>query len=321
MEVGFLTRIDLFVIIINVVICITFILGIFIVFKDCFFSYYMKIKMFKRLQARRNAMKEMNWIENHLEQIIAIVLKNKIQSRTFIKIELGIFIVVFLIGIRNVSMISAIFMSFIIMICPYLLLRVKLEVYRRKGSYEGEMLIVEFLNQYRINNYNIYRAIERVIEENKGMKISNKLLYKLLMEIRSTGNKDVIRRATDSFAYGINTNWSRMLANNIRIGVETGINVSLSIEDILIQLRDARTIIEERKRLNSEANRILIFLIPFMYISTIYMSIKYLDIPLNKFMQNQIYTSQGFFLLTIILFLFLLNIVIMEFINNQRFDF
>ncbi|WP_027398257.1 hypothetical protein [Anaerovorax odorimutans] len=316
-----MTRIDLFVIIINVVICITFILGIFIVFKDCFFSYYMKIKMFKRLQARRNAMKEMNWIENHLEQIIAIVLKNKIQSRTFIKIELGIFIVVFLIGIRNVSMISAIFMSFIIMICPYLLLRVKLEVYRRKGSYEGEMLIVEFLNQYRINNYNIYRAIERVIEENKGMKISNKLLYKLLMEIRSTGNKDVIRRATDSFAYGINTNWSRMLANNIRIGVETGINVSLSIEDILIQLRDARTIIEERKRLNSEANRILIFLIPFMYISTIYMSIKYLDIPLNKFMQNQIYTSQGFFLLTIILFLFLLNIVIMEFINNQRFDF
>jgi len=39
-----------------------------------------------------------------------------------------------------------------------------------------------------------------------------------------------------------------MLASNIYQSSKSGINVSLSMEDILIQLREARQLKEERKR-------------------------------------------------------------------------
>lgn len=78
---------------------------------------------------------------------------------------------------------------------------------------------------------------------------------------------------------------------------------------------------EERKRLNSEALRIVIFLVPLLYFGTMIMSFYYLDIPFTQIVRNQLYTSQGFLLLLLIIFLFLVNLIIIEIVNNQRFDY
>lgn len=308
-------------ILVNVLISIMLTGGICILFKKQFKLWYTKFIMRKRLQARKRLMKDKDWIELHLEQLLTVAFKKQISTRTFMIAEASTFLSIFLIGSKNLPITTAFFLAILIMGMPYLLLRVRLEASRRKGSFEGETLVAEILSQYRICNFNIYRAIERVIEENREIKISNKLLFKLLIELRSTGNQDAIRRATDSFAYGINTNWSRMLANNIRIAAESGINVTLSIEDILIQLREARTLVEARKRLNSESARIVMFFIPLMYIGTVFLAIKYLDIKFEDFIENQLYTPQGFFLFIIILFLYLVNLAILEVVNNQRFDY
>ncbi|MDR1028433.1 MAG: hypothetical protein LBL63_03325, partial [Clostridiales Family XIII bacterium] len=87
---------------------------------------------------------------------------------------------------------------------------------------------------------NIFDTIEGTIRTGSGVKITGKLLSNMLLEIRNTGNRERIRRATEAFAYGVNTNWSRMLAYHIGAAAVSGCDISLAIEDILVQLRESR---------------------------------------------------------------------------------
>lgn len=312
---------DLILIMVTSLLYALFLSGLGFLYKDYIRNYYIKIKMKNRLRTRRKALKNETIIEQHLRRLLSVTMKKSIEPKRFIKINFLLFLLIVLVGIQNVTITSAIWMAGLISSMPYLLLRVRLETLRRKGSYEGEKLISEFLNQYRICGYNIYKTIEQVIFISEDIKISSKLLFKLLLELRNTGNKEVIKLATDNFAYGVNTNWSKMLSNNIRIAAESGTNVSFALEDILIQLREARVMFEERKRLNSEAVRMVVFLIPFMYIGSVVMSIKYLGISPVRFIENQIYTEQGFLVLLLSVFLFLVNLALIEIVNNQRFDY
>lgn len=310
-----------------ITILITFVLygllisGLGLLYSNTLAKYYQKFKMISRLKARKKALRGETRLEHHIRRHLAVSMKNPMEPNHFLMVNVAIFISIVLIGIQNVTFMPAVVMAILISSMPYLLLRVRLETVRRKGSYEGEKLISEFLSQYRICNYNIYRTIEKVILLSEGTKISGNLLFKLLLSIRNTGDRAVISEATQQFAYVVNTNWSRMLANNIRISAEKGTNVTLALEDILIQLREARAMAEERKRLNSEAVRMVVFLIPLLYLSTVVMSVHYLGISTSQFIENQMYTSQGFLLMLLITFLFLVNLILIEIVSNQRFDY
>jgi Flp pilus assembly protein TadB len=284
-------------------------------------SLWAKVRLRNRLKARRKALKPETALEKHLRKVLSIALKKPMEPKDFIRYTAVIFILIMVIGVRTVSVVSAFLMGLLISAMPYLLLRVRVETIRRKSSYEGEKLLSEFLCQYRMSGFNIYKTIEQVILLSEGTKITGRLLFKLLLELRNTGNQQVIKEATERFAYGINTSWSRMLANCIRISAESGVNVTLALEDIQIQLREARLLFEERKRLNSEAARMVVFLAPVMYLGTIVMSVKYLGISFGKLIRNQFYTEEGFLLILLVTFLFLINLALIEIINNQRFDY
>lgn len=298
-----------------------FLFGFWMICSESVKSCWAKFRMRNRLKARRKALKPETAPEKHLRKVLSIALKKPMAPKTFIRYTAAVFLLILFAGLHSVSALSSFIMAALISSLPYLLLRVRIETIRRKSSYEGEKLISEILCQYRISGLNIYKAIEQVILVSEGTKITGKLLFKLLLELRNTGNPQVIKEAAERFAYGINTNWSRMLANCIRMAAESGINVSLALEDIQIQLREARELFEERKRLNSESARMVVFLAPAMYFGTVVMSVKYLDLPIGKFLKNQFYTEQGFLLILLIIFLFLINMALIEIINNQRFDY
>ncbi|MDD3169040.1 MAG: hypothetical protein PHC91_06205 [Eubacteriales bacterium] len=314
-------RADLLFILISGSLDLLFLFGIWLLYAARIKCRWAKFRMHNRLKARRKAMKPETALEKHLRKVLAICLKKPMDPKTFLRYAGLIFLLILLAGIQTVSAPSAFLMAGLIAVMPYLLLRVRVETIRRKSSYEGEKLISEFLCQYRISGLNIYKTIEQVILVSEGTKITGRLLFKLLLELRNTGNSQVIKEATERFAYGINTGWSRMLANCIRISAESGTNVALALEDIQIQLREARLLFEERKRLNSESARMVIFLAPVMYLGTVVMSVKYLGMSFERFLKNQFYTEQGFLLILLILFLFLINLALIEIINNQRFDY
>lgn len=295
--------------------------GIWFTYKGQMQNMITRIRMRNRLKARKRKQRPDSALEKHLRKVLSAALNKSIEPRKYIILSVTLFGCILIAGLRSASSASAFLMALLLTFMPYLMLRVRVETVRRKSSYEGEKLISEFLCQYRICEYNIYKTMEQVILLSEGTKITGKLMFKLLLELRNTGDPQVIKDAAERFAYGINTNWSRMLANSIRVAAESGINVSLALEDILIQLREARQIFEERKRLNAESVRMVVFLAPVMYLGTIIMSVQYLGIPLSQLIRNQFYTEQGFLLILLIIFLFLINLALIEMINNQRFDY
>jgi len=86
-------------------------------------------------------------------------------------------------------------------------------------------------------------------------------------------------------------------------------------------LREARVIAEERKRQNSEASRMVLFLIPVMYCATIYMSLHHVGITPTRLIHNQFFTAEGFTLLITSIFLFFANLIFIQIVNNQKFDY
>lgn len=281
--------------------------------------YTARGKMYFRLRARKNIAEGHNPIENHFDQLTRATIK--IKGRYLMVFMSGLFMGVIIIGFKSLPVLMAFLFAGIIAAIPYLLLRIRLETIRRKGSFEGEILISNFLNQYRVSNFNIYEALEKVVLESKNTKITNKLILQMLLELRGTANPKEIKRATEKFNHVVNTNWARMFSYNVRLGAEKGINVSLAIEDILIQLREARMLYEERKRLNSEAVRIVIYLIPILYLFTLLLSVRYIGINLNTYIHNQFFTKEGFILLMLSATMFLTNIALIEIVGKQKFDF
>ena len=270
--------------------------------------------------ARRRYRNEMA-ISKHLNQVLQVTFGNSLKSIHFLWFCGFLFIGVSAVGMRSMSAFAALATGFITALLPYFILRVKLEIIRKRSSFEGEVFIGNFLSAYRMSNYNIFEAMEKTGKEKQKTKNCSELMVKILLEVRNTANHIEIGKATDKFAYMINTNWSKMFAYNIKLAVSGGTNIALALEDILIQLREAKAASEERKRINSEAARMVKFFIPSLYCLSVFMSIKYVGIPIERFIYNQVFTSQGFMLLAASVFLFIVNLAIVEFVNNQQFDY
>jgi len=280
-----------------------------------------KIIMRNRLRIARKRYHTENVLSRHLTQMLQVIPNHSIKSTHFLWFCGLLLIVVSAVGLRSMSVFTAFATGLITALLPYFALRVKLEIIRSKSSFEGEAFIGNFLSAYRMSNYNIFEAMERVGKERQNTKNCSELIVKILLEVRNTANLVEISKASDKFAYMINTNWSKMFAYNIKLAALDGRNIALALEDILIQLREAKAAAEERKRMNSEAGRMVKFFIPALYCLSIVMTIKFAGVSIDRFIYNQFFTSQGFMLFTASVFLFVMNLAIIEFINNQQFDY
>jgi hypothetical protein len=295
--------------------------GLLLLFRKRIVRLYNAVRYRKRLSTPRFKRESAVSLTKHIDNVLRAVMRRPIPPTAFFALTIGLFFLVFTLSATNLSVGVSTVIGFSFASLPYLFLRVKLERLRRRGSFEGETLISSLLTQYWVSDGNIFDTIERTIVTGAGIKITGKLLSAMLLEIRNTGNKERIRKAADSFAYGVNTNWSRMLAYHIRTAAVSGCDISLAIEDILVHLREARTLAEERKRINGESVRIVVFLIPLIYVGSVFVSVNMLGLGIERFIRNQFMTAEGFGFFSVTAFLFMLNIVLLEIITNRKLDF
>jgi len=316
-----LTESRALIIFLSVLLYIMFITGAVMVFFDRIQFIYNRLIMMRRLKSRKREYRKEGSLEKRLRLALNAVLCRSLPPRLFISAVFTFFLTIFIISIKTLTLMTAFTVSLITASLPCLLIWIRLQEIRRKGSYEGEALIAEFLRQYRMTNYNVYETLQRLIGIKDDIKYTGKLLFNLLIKLRETGNSRKIKKAADDFALSVNSNWSRMLAHNIYIAADKGTNVSLSVEDILIQLREARFMAEERKRLNNESVRMTYFMVPITYIATVVMAVRFLDLPFGRFVHNQFLTPGGLILILLIFFLFIVNIGLISLVTNQRFDY
>lgn len=283
--------------------------------------FYHRFRVRNRLKARRK--EHMGPSRGHawLSRSLLVATGRSLPPSAFIAAVVSLFIAVLSASIRSFTIFNAVLTALAASAIPFLLLYTRVNNVRRKGSEEGETLVSAFLNQYRINDYNIFVAIENVLLSNPELKISRRLLFHLLLELRDTGDSKKIKEATEDFSLALKTKWGRLLAHNIRLAADRGDNVSIALEDILIQLREARSAKEELKRLNSEAVRMACFMVPFAYLATSFLSVIYLDLSPVQYLINQFTTPQGLCLFMYILLFFTGNLALLSFVSGRRFDF
>jgi len=256
-----------------------------------------------------------------LDRLLKTTMRKPLSPTAFGVVTIALFFTVFIASAKTIAPAAAFLTGAAFAGLPWLFLRMRLERLRRAGSFEGEKLTSAFLTAYLVSGGNIYETIERTLVLCPHLKHTSKLLEALLLSLRSTADPERVKAATDAFAFGIGTSWASMLAYAIRIGALRGTDMTPSIEDIMSQLREARILAEERKRINGESVRMTSYLTPGLYIGSVFVAVAVMGIPFGRFLHNQFFTAQGFALLTSALFLFLLNRVLLETLTNRKLDF
>jgi hypothetical protein len=307
--------------IVSAAIYLTMLVGLLILLRGDIARLLEVVGRRRRLDPARRPAAGPSAVNSHLGGLLSATMKRPMTPTFFLMLLIAMFFIVFTASATNLSPAISFVIALAFAALPYLFLRVKLERVRRRGSYEGETLVSTLLTQYWISGGNVFDAMERTLDKAGNIPVTRRLLAALLIEMRSTGNRDRIMKAADTFAYGIGTNWGRMLAYNIRSAALTGCDISLAIEDILSQLREARTLAEERKRINGESVRLVIFLIPFSYAGSFLISVTLLGMSPARFLRNQFATAEGFGLFVAAVFLFFINLVLIEVITNRKLDF
>lgn len=296
------------------------VMGMILIFKNDIKAVFWRFKMMRRLKTRKRQVEE-NAVIRHLDMLVATVISQRFSSTHFFIVSSMVFTVVMIPGLRSYKPHTAIFFAALIAVMPYFFLRIRLESIRHRASFEGEAFITSLLSKYRIASFNMQRALELLIEDDKMPELCKKLMMPAIMKARMTGESEKIKEAFKEFHFAVNTNWSRMASYNIASAFASGIDVTGALEDIMMQLREARMISEERKRLNSEANRLVMFMVPVSYALSLVLAVKYVGVKPAVLIRNQFFTPQGFALFIFIVFMFLINTAVLKILENKRFDY
>ena len=233
----------------------------------------------------------------------------------------GLFLLSFALGIRSFYLPQTVLIALMCCGMPPAIMSIAVSRNRSRSSREGMSLVAELGRQYRIHGKNIYSAIEYTIESEADFPVSKKQLYRLLLRLRSASGKDSIKACTDSFAFSLGTIWGSMLASCIRLAAEKGSDISEGLSDISRQLSSAYKRSEERRRMNSEATRMTLFLVPLLYVGTVLMAVYYLGISPGQLLSNQFLSPEGLLFFLIGVFLFVINIAVLRALSNMKLDY
>ncbi len=313
--------IEIIIITIKIILYSLLSIGIFTIFGPSFRCIFLEFTMRKRLKTRRKQEKQASPFRRHLDNVLLAVIGKRVSSSAFIFLCLTIFLLVLLPTFNYYGWLVALLSASLMASFPYMFLRSRLENMRKKVCSEGEEFLGEFLSNYRATSSDVLETMARISATEKSKGQLTILLSKMLYQVRNDSSSYSVKIAEEQFSFAVNSNWGKMFTYNLGVALTTGEDISLALEDIFIQLREARVLGENRKRLNAEATKMVLFLVPGMYITTALVSVHFIGLSWREFLRHQFMTSQGFLLFLMIIGFFLLNVILTEMVNHQRFDF
>jgi hypothetical protein len=223
-------------------------------------------------------------------------------------------------GLFGISIFFVLLSAFIGLL-PYIYLRFRLKNIQLEGSYEAENLIAELTNMYKISDFNMISAIDKTIENIKGSPLSKKALFILSLKIKDYKSKRELESAVDFFVSMFGTEWATLLGMSIFESIENGTNVSVSLDEILSNLKQIKDSIEKDKRANYEAFTMVKFVIPVVYVLSVFTCTKYFGFTLSKFFYYQFYSALGLKFFIAIILLSIISFWSMYILSKPKFDF
>lgn len=317
-----------FVFIINILIYFIILLSIYIVFQkgiiECF-------KSFSRSTNRRN---KKTPLYEHIRKLIISIYdvfdERELQTKIFnfyVK-TVTIFVIVFIVFLRYSLMGKAILQAIsssllIAIICsliPYGILFNKLLMTQSDSSRDATIIVTTLLNQYRIYYFNMAAAIDATILALDESVITRRYLMRLSMRIKEYRSEAELIKILDEFSFAVNTNWIRMLSDAIFFSISSKIDVTLSLNGIIKQIKLIDDIQNTGRRLNNEGFAMAKFLAPIMLIIMIWISVKMMGMEIDEILYRQI-NGQGIVFLYLMIGLGLASYVVEYLYKHRKYDF
>lgn len=273
--------------------------------------------MHRRLRPKR---KQSGRLMSWASSLVEMSLGKEDKGAVFITVSLLIMGAMFIAAVRVISFWGSILMALTAALIPAAVLRLILENRRRQGSREGEGFVSEMISRYHISGHSIDRTLELIVaRESSG--VCRTLAATALSRMRLSRTKGELRRSGEVFSKVLGTSWAAALSYLIGAAASEGIDITAGLEDLLMQLQEARAATEERKRLNSEAGRIVLIMVPLAYVVTTFFTVRYLDVPLRTLMHNQFCTPEGVVLSFAITVTLIINLSLLAYVEHERFDY
>jgi len=260
----------------------------------------------------------------HIRLLLLLTLGIKDVNSVFYFLFLSIFLFfIFLSVFMGLFGISIFFVLIALLagFLPYIFLRFRLKSLQLQGSYESVNLISELTNMYKISSFNMSSAIDKTIGTIKDSPLSKKALFYLSLKIKEYKGKEELKAIIDSFVKAFDTEWATLLGMNIFESLLNGSNVSVSLDDILSNLKQVKSSIEKDKRANYEAFTMVKFIIPVVYILSVFTAVKFFGFTISRFFYYQFNSSLGIKLFITIIVLLIIGFCAMFVLSKPKFDY
>ena len=298
------------------------ILGEVIVFRHDFTSLYYDVLHRAKVRDELREGEDEDELLTSLNNMLYITLNMEGENAGYIfligSLGLGFLAFVFLTALFSVKL--GLFGFIAVSIMPYIIVRTRLQNFRVDISREGEVLLTELLNNYRIYHYNMREAIEQTSISIEEAPHSKRMLLNLAKELTSSSSDEETSAAIEKFRYSIATSWGDMLAANIEFGHVEGIRVTEALKDLVDNIIKARKSLEQNKRENNESKIMLKVLFPMMCLLTYVGAIKFFGFSTAKFMHYQFGTETGVGWAIGLVGVYIVSMLISSFVTRQKMD-
>ena len=210
--------------------------------------------------------------------------------------------------------------SVIMFFAPYMILRFRMERIRIRSSLEGEILLSELTENYKIYYYNMKEGIDRTALTIEDAPDSKRILQNLSLGLQRAGSERSITRLLEEFALSINTSWAGTLKNLMYFSLVHGIRVDEALEDLSATLRRAREVKEFARRENNESRLMLKYMIPLGYGLTILAGVRYFGLGWEKFWHYQFQTEAGMTWITASLIVYAISYMVNLYLSESKLD-
>lgn len=305
----------------NLILYTVYLMGVFLLFSESFSLLLRRIRLRHRLQAPVGGKDVLAPAYELLGNLASASLHRDISGSLVLWFLVFIFILIFFLALNSFTALTAFMVALISSAVPVLLMYIGLMSEQGRSSREGIAFVSELYRQYRACGSNMSQAMEEALANSRNFPLCARHTYRLLLHLRAAAGPSEIRSACSEFSFALGTVWGSMLSSCIRISEEKGLDISEGLGDILIQLKNASRRAEERKRLNSEANRMTTLLIPILYVGTVIVSVSYLGLSPEKFFSNQFMTPEGLLFFMIGIFLFIVNLAVLSLVSGSKLDY
>lgn len=299
--------------------------GIFLIFRTKIFMLMKSLLILPRLPQNGGKMRKhaaaLMKLDNHLHQIFSVVSNGKNVERkinAFLILSVAIFILAACFGkkLAEFGIVIAAFMAFM----PYGYIRLRLSMKQVKGSFEGQMLLDEIVNQYKICGFDIYMTIDKCVANLPEKSLSKKALFQFAIKMRTYVGDEELKQALKDFAANFNTIWARMLADNFYNAIRENVNVLRGFEDLLEKCKDIDQFMELSKKEGREADTLIKVLCPVTFIGLIFISKSMMGFSWNKIFSYQFTEITGIFIFSLIILTACVNIIVLPLLYKRKYD-